>query len=230
MQGLPFAIAALLSMQTPPSLELQVIGASSPVRKAPPPPAAALALYAERCAMCHGEKGRGDGPAAKGLMTKPRRFSDAIWQESEDDAHIQKAILEGGFGVNKSSAMPAHPDLKAQVSGLVQVVRSFRSPTGTVAVDVVGPEGKTVATHSTDPDARGACKLKVYLTESAHRLLVRVAGRSEPACTLEIAGAAPVATCDASASRSVAPTSPTNPAGADGPASAELSPASNPTR
>ena len=32
-------------------------------------------LFAQNCAACHGEKGRGDGPAAKGLLPVPRDFT-----------------------------------------------------------------------------------------------------------------------------------------------------------
>lgn len=35
------------------------------------------ALYADRCASCHGENGRGDGAAAKGLTPPPSNFHDA---------------------------------------------------------------------------------------------------------------------------------------------------------
>ena len=33
-------------------------------------------LYAHQCAVCHGENGRGDGPAASGLKTLPANFLD----------------------------------------------------------------------------------------------------------------------------------------------------------
>jgi len=35
------------------------------------------ALYADRCISCHGDSGRGDGPAAKGLTPPPSNFHDA---------------------------------------------------------------------------------------------------------------------------------------------------------
>jgi len=49
------------------------------VRTAPPrPPDAALGrrVYAESCAACHGERGRGDGPAAAGMNPAPSDFHD----------------------------------------------------------------------------------------------------------------------------------------------------------
>ncbi len=39
--------------------------------------ATGAALYADRCMSCHGDSGRGDGPAAKGLTPPPSNFHDA---------------------------------------------------------------------------------------------------------------------------------------------------------
>ena len=41
-----------------------------------PEPARARGLYAENCAVCHGEGGGGDGPRAKDLDPSPARFTD----------------------------------------------------------------------------------------------------------------------------------------------------------
>jgi len=42
----------------------------------PPDLRAAAALFAGRCAVCHGAEGRGDGPAARGLEPRPTDFHD----------------------------------------------------------------------------------------------------------------------------------------------------------
>lgn len=42
-------------------------------------------IYIEKCAVCHGRDGRGDGPAAAGLLTKPADLTriaarrDGVW-------------------------------------------------------------------------------------------------------------------------------------------------------
>lgn len=178
-----------------------LVGAAAPVGAAPPPlqvrvrcpPAAApiaarpsaeaVALYGARCASCHGHGGHGDGPVAQGLMVKPRRFSDAFWQEEVTDEELARAIVEGGFAVKKSSAMPAHPDLKARVAELVALVRSFRSPTGSVAVEAVSDEGAVLASVSVDPRSDGSCELSLpEMPTEAVALVVRVAGRPAPFC------------------------------------------------
>ena len=90
---------------------------------------AAKALYAQRCTMCHGTMGQGDGPAAANLNPKPRNYTDPAWQAKTDDAHIAQIIVGGGPVVGMSAMMPANPDLKDKpqvVAELVKIVRGFK--------------------------------------------------------------------------------------------------------
>lgn len=90
---------------------------------------AARVLFAERCVTCHGESGKGDGPAGKALNPKPRSFGDADWQAKTTDDHLRKVILEGGTAVGMSALMPPNPDLAQKpevVDGLIMMVRSFK--------------------------------------------------------------------------------------------------------
>lgn len=155
-------------------------------------PAAGVALFRERCAICHGDAGMGDGPAAKGLMVAPRRFSDAFWQDSVDDAHLATAILQGGFAVKKSSAMPAHPDLVDRVAALIAVVRSMRCPTGGVAIEALREDGVVVATFTADADAKGAGVVEVTrLPAGTVALVGRAAGRALPLCRIPVDASSP---------------------------------------
>ncbi len=91
---------------------------------APPPPPApvispvalaeATEIFTTRCGACHGKEGKGDGPAAVGFNPKPRNFTDAAWQASVTDEHIEKIIVYGGAAVGKNPAMPPNPDLMAK--------------------------------------------------------------------------------------------------------------------
>src|SRR5690606_19902098 len=85
-------------------------------------------VYRQRCQVCHGVEGKGDGPGAAALNPKPRTLADAEWQKSVTDEQIEKVILQGGASIGKSSAMPGNPDLRNKpevVSGLVKKVRAF---------------------------------------------------------------------------------------------------------
>ena len=92
--------------------------------------AAAQALFAERCAACHGPQGKGNGPAAAALNPKPRNYGDTSWQATVTDEQLRKTIKLGGAAVGKSPLMPASPDLDDKpevVEGLVKLVRKFGS-------------------------------------------------------------------------------------------------------
>jgi mono/diheme cytochrome c family protein len=85
-------------------------------------------IFKNRCTMCHGASGKGDGPAGVALNPKPRNWTDAAWQKDTPDEAIEKAILGGGQSVGKSVLMPANPDLANKpevVKALRQIVRSF---------------------------------------------------------------------------------------------------------
>ncbi len=85
-------------------------------------------IFTTRCAACHGQFGRGDGPGAAGLNPKPRNYADAAWQKATTDEEIEKAIVYGGAAVGKSPQMVANPDLQAKpgvVSALREIVRTF---------------------------------------------------------------------------------------------------------
>jgi mono/diheme cytochrome c family protein len=83
--------------------------------------------YAERCAACHGERGRGDGIASSSLTPRPRDFSDARWWGARSDAEIAAIIRDGGARHGLSAAMPAQADLAGpDVDALVGCLRSFQ--------------------------------------------------------------------------------------------------------
>lgn len=85
-------------------------------------------IFKNRCTMCHGANGKGDGPAGVALNPRPRNWTDAAWQKATPDEEIQKAIVGGGQAVGKSVLMPANPDLANKpevVKALLQMVRSF---------------------------------------------------------------------------------------------------------
>lgn len=89
---------------------------------------AAHEIFMQRCAVCHGQFGRGDGTGAAALAVKPRNYSDMAWQKSVSDADIERTIVLGGAGVGKSALMAPNPDLADKpgvVAALREKVRSF---------------------------------------------------------------------------------------------------------
>lgn len=87
------------------------------------------ALYAQRCAMCHGDKGAGDGALAATMPAdqKPRNLSGADYKYAKDDAKLKEIISKGGAAVGLSVLMPAQSDLNdAQLDDVVAFVKSLR--------------------------------------------------------------------------------------------------------
>lgn len=63
--------------------------------------------YGILCASCHGNTGKGDGPAAATLPTKPASLADGKYVKTLTDQYLFKVIKEGGASVGKSPLMPA---------------------------------------------------------------------------------------------------------------------------
>ena len=56
------------------------------------------ALYAENCQPCHGDKGKGDGPAARFLDGKPHDLSSGQWEHAEGGTPEAIArVIAGGI-------------------------------------------------------------------------------------------------------------------------------------
>lgn len=61
--------------------------------------------FKELCVACHGELGKGDGPAAAALNPKPANFADAAHAATVTDEYIVNMIKEGGAANGKSPLM-----------------------------------------------------------------------------------------------------------------------------
>jgi cytochrome c oxidase cbb3-type subunit 3 len=77
-------------------------------------------VYKARCTMCHGETGKGDGPAGRALDPSPRDHTNAEYMNTLTDEQIKSQIMEG------KGAMPPHKDLLSEVE-LESVVLHVRS-------------------------------------------------------------------------------------------------------
>lgn len=84
--------------------------------------AAGAKIYAQNCALCHGEKGLGDGSGAAGLVPPPRNLVEGKWTKGEGFIAHYKVLTEGIAG----TGMAGFPHLKpAERWALVQFIDSI---------------------------------------------------------------------------------------------------------
>lgn len=85
-------------------------------------------IFAERCSPCHGERGKGDGPAARECSPRPADLSDGARLSLLSDDELRALILRGGRATGRSNAMPPNSDLKERretLGALVAIVRDL---------------------------------------------------------------------------------------------------------
>jgi putative copper resistance protein D len=101
--ALVLAYTVAPNIPTPP-VPLTARFASNPVPDTPEAIAAGAATFAQRCAICHGPGGRGDGPAAFTLNPRPVDLTLHVPQHAPGEVHYW--ISEGIAG----TAMPGWKD------------------------------------------------------------------------------------------------------------------------
>jgi mono/diheme cytochrome c family protein len=81
-------------------------------------------LYTKNCVACHGAAGKGDGPAAKAMKTKPQDF--AVGLKGKSDADITKILKEGVVGAEGKATHPKMTKLSdAQLQSVIEYVKQF---------------------------------------------------------------------------------------------------------
>lgn len=87
-------------------------------------------LYASYCASCHGDKGKGDGVAAKSLPAKPADHTNGTVMNQLSDKFLTELITKGGSALGKSSFMPSWGGSlnEKQIRDLVVFIRSLAVP------------------------------------------------------------------------------------------------------
>jgi len=84
-------------------------------------------LWLDYCVSCHGETGKGDGPAAVSLKTKPANLADCEKMGTISDETLTKVISEGGSANDLSDDMASFSDRfdSDQIDLLVEYIRGF---------------------------------------------------------------------------------------------------------
>ena len=85
-------------------------------------------IYKTTCAPCHGESGKGDGPAAVAYDPKPRDHTNRDYMSKLTDEDIKKVVQFGG-AIKNMPLMPSSPQIKGDdLRDLVIYVRSLSEP------------------------------------------------------------------------------------------------------
>jgi mono/diheme cytochrome c family protein len=87
-------------------------------------------LYLTYCSSCHGDSGKGDGPAARSLPVKPANHTDGSVMNKLSDKFLLDIISKGGGAVGKSAMMPGWGGQfkENQLRDIVAYVRSIAVP------------------------------------------------------------------------------------------------------
>ena len=89
--------------------------------------AAGKEVYQELCAKCHGENGRGDGPDAATLTTKPADYTDCAKMKTFSDDDLLAIVKDGGPARKLSKDMAPYGDVleDQELQDLIAFVLSF---------------------------------------------------------------------------------------------------------
>ncbi len=100
------------------------------------------ALYAQNCAACHGESGRGDGPQAAELSARPANLAAQARMANQSDADLV-ATISSGVGL----VMPGYAEQLSEAErwALAGFVRTFSFAAASTASAYPEPQGTPTA-------------------------------------------------------------------------------------
>jgi high-affinity iron transporter len=118
MKGFVLAVALMLGLTVWPV----VVSAAGD-------PAAGAKIFADRCARCHGQAGKGDGPDLAKLhpTSSPVDWTRSVVMKKWSDEEILAIITKGGKAVDSSPIMPPFGGKlsDAQIQDLLAFIRSL---------------------------------------------------------------------------------------------------------
>jgi len=86
-------------------------------------------IYLLNCSPCHGNGGKGDGPAAAALNPKPRNHTDSTYMNKLTNQHLFELLKNGGA----SKGFPLMPSFGAtlkddEIKQTIAFVRTLSNP------------------------------------------------------------------------------------------------------
>jgi mono/diheme cytochrome c family protein len=119
MQRIPFLI--LLAILTFSIAACKPGGEARPLQRDAAATARGQQLFADHCAICHGERGDGHGMRSQALDPRPPDFTSAQWQVIHPEESVSNSIRDGVRG----TAMPSWRVLgEQQIRDLTAFVKS----------------------------------------------------------------------------------------------------------
>ena len=117
------------------------------------------ATFAQYCANCHGEAGKGDGIAGQNLPIRPQDLTEGRILNALPDHFLHSIIAHGGQSVGLSPLMPNFTPYLSDIQiGEGTVVEEMTStiPGGTCLVRIKFQDGRE-RTFSNDLDSQSCC-------------------------------------------------------------------------
>ena len=86
------------------------------------------AIYKVNCVACHGDTGKGDGPASGAMKPPPRDHTEYAYMSTLTDKQVADVIKMGG-AIKGRPLMPSHPAIGgADMAALVAYIRTLSAP------------------------------------------------------------------------------------------------------
>ena len=81
-------------------------------------------VFRQRCVLCHGAEGRGDGIGGKALNPRPRNFHDRAYMSTRTDAQLSQVIHDGKGAMPKWGGILTDAEIAAVLAHVRELGKS----------------------------------------------------------------------------------------------------------
>ena len=101
-------------------------------------------VFKKYCAACHGDEGKGDGPASGALEPKPRNLADSSYTSKLTDEYLTEIMKNGGAAVGKSPLMVGFGPAASEenIKALIAFIRAIGEDSTATKEDKKAPAKK----------------------------------------------------------------------------------------